>query len=170
MSNKVKGRNGIANYLNVGKESDEYVLMGAGFTELNETPAAQTSSKKYINDKNATKRIVGYDWSTPFNTDEIRDEKAIDFICNIGEMQLVGDDCETDYVIVDLDKSTSVANEYSARKFRVAIEVAEFPTSDEGDMTATGNLLAVGDLIKGKFNTVTKVFTADEETPAPDQF
>ena len=43
MSNKVKGRNGIANYLNVGKESDEYVLMGAGFTELNETPAAQTS-------------------------------------------------------------------------------------------------------------------------------
>ena len=37
-------------------------------------------------------------------------------------------------------------------------------------MTATGNLLAVGDLIKGKFNTVTKVFTADEETPAPDQF
>lgn len=168
MSNNVKRRNGIANYLNVGKGTEEYVLMGAGFTELNETPAAQTSSKKYINDKSATKKITGYEWSTPYNTDQIRDEKAIDFICNIGEMQLVGADCETDYVIVDLDKKVTGTNEYKARKFRVAIEVAEFPTSEEGEMTATGNLLAVGDLVTGVFNTSTKKFTADGEEPTSE--
>lgn len=164
MSNKIKGRNGIANYLNIGTTTEEYVLMGAGFTELNETPAAQTSSKKYINDKGATKRIIGYDWSTPFSTDQIRDEKAIEFICNIGEVQLVGDQCETDYVVVDLDKKATAANEYKARKFRVAIEVAEFP-NNEGEMTATGNLLAVGDLVLGVFNTTTKKFTEDGELP-----
>ncbi|SHJ25098.1 hypothetical protein SAMN02745163_01563 [Clostridium cavendishii DSM 21758] len=161
MSKNIKRRNGIANYLNVGTGNEEYVLMGAGFTELKEVPASQVSSKKYITDKSATKRIIGYDWTTSFNTDQIRDEKAVEFICNVGEKQLVGEGCETDYVIVDLDKKSTIANEYKARKFRVAIEVAEFPTSDEGDLTATGNLHAVGDLVSGTFNTVTKKFTPE---------
>lgn len=153
----IKQRRRYANYLNVGKGSEEFVLMGAGFTELNESPAAQTISKKYVNDKNATKSIVSYDWSTAFNTDMIRDEKAVDFICQIGELQKVGSDCETDYLIVDLDKLIS-ADTFYARKFRVAIEVASFDNND-GDMGATGNLLGIGDLDVGTFNVKTKVFT-----------
>lgn len=153
----IKQRKSFANYLNVGKDAEEYVLMGAGFTDLNETPAAQTASKKYINDKSATKSILGYDWSTAYVTDQIRDEKAIDFICNIGEMQLVGSDCETDYVIVDLDRKGDVEGEFKARKFKVAVEVASFDNND-GQMGATGNLLGIGDIIHGTFNVTTKKF------------
>ena len=65
----VRGRHTVANYLNVGKDEVKYVLMGAGFTELNETPTALTSSKRYINDKSATKGVIGYDWSTPYIVD-----------------------------------------------------------------------------------------------------
>lgn len=134
--------------------------MGAGFTDLNESPSAQTTSKRYVNDKNATKSIVGYDWSTAFNTDMIRSEKAVDYICNIGELQLVGSEAETDYIIVDLDKPVSEKeNTFTARKFRVAIEVSSFDNND-GDMAASGNLLGIGDLVVGEFNTTTKAFTA----------
>lgn len=159
----IKQRRKIANYLNVGTETEEYVLMGAGFTDLNEAPAAQTASKKYVNDKSATKSIVGYDWSTAFTTDQIRSEKAINFICEIGELQKIGADAETDYIIVDLDKAVtgeSVTNTFKARKLKVAIEVASFDNND-GDMAATGNLLGIGDLVTGTFNTETKKFTAD---------
>ena len=156
----IKQRRKYANYLNVSKlSSEEYVLMGAGFTDLNESPSAQTTSKRYVNDKNATKSIVGYDWSTAFNTDMIRSEKAVDYICNIGELQLVGAEAETDYIIVDLDKPVSEKeNTFTARKFRVAIEVSSFDNND-GDMAASGNLLGIGDLVVGEFNTTTKAFT-----------
>lgn len=156
----VKGRHTVANYLNVRKDEEKYALMGAGFTELNETPSAQTSSKRYINDKSATKSVTGYDWSPPFTADQIRSQEAIDFICNIGEMQLVGADCETDYVIVDLEKPVGdSAGAYKARKFRVAIEVAGFG-GEGGQMGANGNLQGIGDPVAGSFNVTTKTFTA----------
>lgn len=158
----IKERRSFANYLNVGKgETGEYVLMGAGFTDLTENPTAQIATKKYVSDKSATKSIIGYDWTTVFTTDQIRDEKAVSFICEIGEMQKIGADCETDYIIVDLDKKGQVDGEFEARKFRVAIEVAAF-ASAEGEMTANGNLLGVGDLVVGTFNTTTKTFKVKE--------
>lgn len=160
----IKQRRSYANYLNVSTtETQDYKLMGAGFTDLNETPAAQTSSKRYVNDKGATKSITGYDWSTPFVTDMIRSEEAVDFICEIGELQKTGSAAETDYVIVDLDKpitAEGVATTYTARKFRVAIEVASFDNND-GEMAASGNLLGIGDPVVGQFNTTTNTFTAD---------
>lgn len=154
----IKQRRSYANYLNVGAVAEDYVLMNAGFTELNEAPSAQTSSKKYIGDKAASKAIIGYEWTTAFNTDMIRSEKAVEFICNIGEMQLIGSEAETDYIIVDLDKPGSADNTFKARKFRVAVEVASFDNND-GEMAATGNLLGIGDLVVGTFNTTTRTFT-----------
>lgn len=153
----VKQRRSIANYLNVSTTGTEkYVLMGAGFTELNESPGAQTASKRYINNASASTSIVGYEWSASFNTDQIRDEEAVEFICNIGENLLTGADAETDYIIVDLDKKEG--NAYKARKIRVAVEVADFDDND-GEMGASGTLLGVGDMIQGTFDASTNTFT-----------
>lgn len=156
----IKQRRSFANYLNTGTTDVSYSLMNAGFTDLNEAPSAQTGSKKYVGDKSSTKSIIGYDWSTAFNTDMIRAEEAVDFICNIGEMQLIGADAETDYIIVDLDKKATAENTFKARKFKVAIEVSSFDNND-GEMAASGNLLGVGDLVVGIFNVQTKTFTED---------
>lgn len=158
----IKQRRAYANYLNVGSVTEEYVLCGAGFTDLNEAPSAKTVSKRYVHQKNETKSIVGYDWSTAFNTDIIQGEEAIEFICNIGEKQLIGSDAETDYIIVDLDKTVALKeNTYKARKFDIAIEVASFDNND-GQMAATGNFLGRGDIVLGEFNVTTKTFTAAE--------
>ena len=153
-----------ASYLNTGKGAEAtYSLMGTGFTALNEEPTAQVGTKKYINNKSATNSIKGYEWKTPFEAEQIKEEAAVKYIMDIGKLQKTGTDAETDYVIVDLDEAvTGAENTFHARKFGVAIEVASF-SEDDGDMNMTGNLLGIGDPIEGQFNTTTKTFTATAE-------
>lgn len=164
MSEVIRQRRMQANYLNCGsQEESAYALLGVGAKTLDENPSAQTKSRKYVCDKSATKSISGYDWTTAFDIDQIREQEAINYIVNIGEKQLVGEDAETDYVIVDLDqKEGSEGTTYHARKFKIAIEVASF-TNDDGEMGCTGNFLGKGDPIEGTFDTSTKTFTAKSE-------
>ena len=159
----IKQRRTIANYLDVsetGASTADFALMGVGFKSLEENPSAQTKSRKYVCDKSATQSINGYSWSTPFELDQIREQAAVDFICNIGEQQLTGADAERDYIMVDLGSAVSGSeNTYNARKIKVAVELAAF-SNDDGDLGATGNLLGVGDIVNGTFNTSTRTFTA----------
>lgn len=143
-----------ANYLKVG---EAYELLGTGFTELNESPSAQTTSKRYINQASSSQSVTGYEWSTSFNADQIASEKAIEYIRNIGEMQKTGADTETEYIIVDLDKEAE-ADGYRARRFKIAIAVDSFDDND-GELGISGSLLGISDPEEGTFNTETKAFT-----------
>lgn len=150
----------VFNYLKVG---DTFELLKGSFSELTESPSAQTSSKRYVGDNSATKRIASYDWSTAFNSDQIRSKKAVDFICEIGELQKTGADAETEYLIVDIDKKGTEDNTFRARKFNIAIEVSSFDNND-GELAVSGNFLGQGDPILGTFNTQTNTFTEGFET------
>lgn len=162
MGEVIRQRRMQANYLNCGTaEAVNYALLGVGTKTLDENPSAQTKSRKYVCDKSATKSISGYDWSSAFDIDQIRTQEAINYIVNIGEHQKVGEDAETEYVIVDLDQKNDDGT-YHARKFDVAIEVASF-TNDDGEMGCTGNFLGKGDPIEGSFDTKTKTFTPTTE-------
>lgn len=159
---KVRQRRVQANYLNTapGEDNPVFSFLGAGVKTLDENPSAQTKSRRYINDKSATKSVNGYDWSAPFDADQIRSQAAIAFLCDIGEKQKIGEDAETQYVIVDLDQPIADKEDtFHARKIDVAIEVSSFP-NDDGEMGVSGNFLGQGDMIEGEFNTTTKVFTA----------
>lgn len=144
-----------ANYLKVDK--DAFELLGTGFTELNESPGAQTTSKRYINQSSASQSITGYEWSTSFSADQIVSEKAIEYIRNIGEMQITGAETEKEYLIVDLDKAATTDG-FRARQFKVAISVDSFEDND-GDLGISGSFLGVSDPIEGTFVTSTKTFT-----------
>ncbi|MBN3421757.1 hypothetical protein [Clostridium botulinum] len=143
-----------ANYLEV---ADAFELLGTGFTELNESPSAQTTSKRYINQSSASQSITGYEWSTSFSADQIESEKAIEYIRNIGEMQKIGPDTETDYLIVDLDKPAETTG-FRARKIKVAIGIDDFDDND-GELGISGNFLGISDPIEGTFDLSTKEFT-----------
>lgn len=162
----IKQRRTIANYIDVadvGAETPDFAFMGAGFKSLEENPAAQTKSRKYVCDKSATKTINGYDWSTPFELDQIREQSAIEFICKVGEKQLTGADAERDYIMVDMSNPVkSVESTYNARKIKVAVELASF-SNDDGDLGASGNLLGAGEIVEGTFNISTRTFTAKED-------
>lgn len=161
----IKQRREIADYINITPRTDKETItfMGLGFKTLNENPGAQTSSKRYINDKSASKSITGYDSSFPFELDQIRSEAAVEYIIGIGEKRLTGADAETEYYRVDLDKKIAGAGEntYYARKFKVAVEVSALDDS-EGEMTGSGNLLPIGDPVEGYavINAGTITFTA----------
>ncbi len=83
----VRKRKIQANYLEV---ASVFELLGTGFTELNESPSAQTTSKRYINQSSASQSITGYEWTSDYTADQINSEKAIEYIREIGEMQKRG--------------------------------------------------------------------------------
>lgn len=158
---KIRQRPIEADFLNTapGEETPSYALMGTGFTSLDENPAAQTKTRKYINQASSSGSISGYAWTAAFAADQIPEQAAISFIKNISDHELTGEDAETDYVKVDLDQAiNNKENTFHARKRRVAVEIASNPNND-GELGISGNLLAVSDWEEGEFNTSTKTFT-----------
>lgn len=162
----VRKRKMEADYINVGADTDEYALCGTGFTALNESPSATTSSKRYINMDSARQSVTGYEWSASFEADQIKSEKALEYILDIARRLKTGGDAETDYVQVDLDEPISEKqNTFHARKRTVAIAVSEMPDND-GEMGVNGDFLGVSDPIEGEFNTQTQTFTTAEAAAA----
>lgn len=150
-----------------GSGTPQYELLGFGVTQLDNSPSAQTTSKRYVNQKSATQSIGSYEWTAPLEFDLIRSEKAIEFIADIGENEKTGVDAETLYVKVFLNKPiASKQNTYEARQRRVAVEVADFSDND-GGIQGSGNLLGKTDWVKGEFNTKTKTFTEASEEGEP---
>lgn len=143
-----------ANYLEINKV---YEFLGTGFTELNESPGAQTTTKRYINQASASQSITGYEWTSSFTADQIENEKAIEYIREIGEMNKLGADTETDYLIVDLDKPGTSPNTFRARKRKIAISVDSFADND-GELGMSGSFLGISDPVEGTFNTQDKTF------------
>lgn len=142
-----------------GAGSATYELLGFGVTQLDDSPSAQTTSKRYVNQKSATQSIGSYEWTAPLEFDLIRSEKAIEFVANIGEKELTGKDAETDYVIVYLEKPAKTPEgSFEAKRRRVAVEISEFSDND-GEIQGSGNLLGVTDWEFGTFDTKTKTFT-----------
>ena len=153
-------RHNIADYLNVGTASEaNFVLMGTGFTTLDEEAGAQSETVKYINEKTSSSSIVSYESSFPFEAEHITDEDAIEAIYNVMRNHMTGADAEFDYVRVELwNPVPNSENTFEARKFKVSAEATSY--SGENKQALSGNLNAVGDPVLGTFNTSTKTFTA----------
>lgn len=151
----IRQRRMEADYLKVG---EDFEFLGAGFTAIDEKPNSQTKEVRYINDASSSTSVVGYKWQSDFTGDQIVNDKAIEFITNIGKELKTGGDCESEYIKVDLDKESNTSGSYYARKFKVAIQVSEFPNTD-GDLGLSGVFLGLGDPVIGTFNTKEKSFT-----------
>ena len=163
MAVKVIQRHEFADYLNCGtSETPDWQLMGTGFTSLNESPNAQTNTKKYVNEKSSTTSITQYQTEFSYDADLIASELAITTLYNIARDHKTGSDAVLEYVRVELwDPATeNSTNEFKARKFSVANSVADVGGDD--DIQVSGTLHAQGDPVNGTFNTTTKAFT-----PAP---
>lgn len=151
-------RYNVADYLETS--DGNFALMGIGFNTLDENPTAQKDSKTYINQKAQTTQIKGYQPTFPFDTDLISSEEAVMALYDIGRNQKTGADAELGYVRVELFKPVAdQENVFEARKFKVAVEVANITGEGGGIMKMTGNLNGVGDFVAGTFNTTSKTFT-----------
>lgn len=133
-----------ANYLKV---EGKFEFLGTGFTDITEKPNANVTKKRYINDASSSQSITSYEWSSDFEADQIKSDKAIKYISDIGELCKTGSDCETEYLIVDLDKKAKTAG-YRARKFNIAIKVDSYDNND-GELQCKGSFLGLGDPVEG---------------------
>lgn len=156
-------RNMIADYLNCTSdgESDDWQLMGTGFSSLNENPNAQEQQTTYINQKTSSTYVKGYQTEFSYNCDLIKSEKAVMALYAVGRDHLTGTGAMFEYVRVDLyDPVGSGGTSYKARKFIVSA----VPSSTEGDggnyITGSGTLKAVGDPVQGTFDTKALTFAA----------
>lgn len=169
-SRNVTKRHDFADYLNIRtEESPLFVLMGTGFTTLDENPGAQTSKKKYVNEKASSSSITRYETVFPFTSDLIVEQDAVLALYKVGRNHCTGSDAEFPYVRVELwAKVEGKSNEFAARLFTVSAEISGI--SGEDEMEVSGNLNAVGDPVDGTFNTITRVFTPlkEGETVLPD--
>lgn len=164
----IEKRHMKAEYLDVKTKEGgpTYELMGTGFTEANEEVGAQTDSKKYINDASATGSVKSYEWKKPFTADMIKSQPVINFIADIGKLLKTGGDCNTTNVMVELDKPVKdKENTFYARRIGVCVAVSAFNDND-GEIQVEGELLGMGDIVEGEFNTTTKTFAAKGETPS----
>lgn len=156
----VRQRRIEADYLKV---STAFEFLGAGFTSIDEKPNAQVTEKRYVNDASSSQSITSYKWQADFEGDQIESVAAIEFITKIGKELKTGADAESELIKVDMDNPAQTTG-YYARKFKVAIQVDEFPNND-GELGLTGVFLGLGDPIIGTFDTATKTFT-EGFTPA----
>lgn len=159
----VKQRYQEVAYMKVG---ESFELAGTGFTELNEEPNAQTTSKKYINSKSSSSSITSYEGEHPFTADQIPSEEVIKDLISIGKERKTGTDAEREFVRVDLDEKAegdTTGTVFKARMFTVAAEISSFSDND-GELQVEGTLHDKGDPVMGKFDTKTKTFTPDSAT------
>ena len=153
-------RHQIADYLNIGtSESPNWVLMGVGFTSLNETFGAESESSKYVNEASESSSVTSYKTVFPFEAHLIKSQEAVNALYTVGRNHLVGAEAEFEYCRVELfEGKASADSTYAARKFLVSVEASTI----EGDkkQSVKGHLNAVGDPVDGYFNTKTPAFTA----------
>lgn len=152
-------RHQYADYLNIGTSTDQWVLMGTGFTSLDEELGAQTETTKYVNESSSSSELVSYESSFPFEADQIMEEEAVAEIYKIARNRLTGGEAKREYCRVELWDSATGENQFKARKFSVTVQVDNL--EGENKQTMSGSLLCDGDPVFGKFNTATKTFTAD---------
>ena len=138
-------RNTVADYINVAAagETANYELMGTGFTAIDENPGAKSSKETYVNEVTSSSDITGYETAFDYTSRLIPSQAAILALWKDGRDHKVGAEAHHTYVRVDLWNPIGNGGE--------KIEVS-------------GTLNAVGDPILGKFDTVSKTFTAGEFT------
>ena len=161
MENNTVMRSRIADFMrckDMASGKEEFFLMGAGFTSLNENSNAQAEKRAYISDKVASTIIRAYETQFPFATDMITKQPVIDRIYNVSRNQLRGAAAESAYVRVEAFIRTSIPDVHPAREFRVAIEVADITGEGTQHMEMSGNLNPVGDFTPGVFDIISRTF------------
>ncbi|MDY2656876.1 MAG: hypothetical protein SOV75_07680 [Candidatus Limiplasma sp.] len=154
-----------AHYLGIVTESDTETihLLGVGVKSLNRSPAPQTTTNAYINDRNASPTVTGYQNSFTVNYDDIVDDEAVKALQAVADEQKVGADAEFYYYRVDLLDGEE-AGGYKAVRYRVTCEPGDETNEASQIVSATCVLRQVGDLTKGTMALSPEVkFTPDAE-------
>lgn len=153
-------REQFLSYLNTTPTAEAtYELIGDGFSELTEALNPKQKDSHYIHNKSQSSSIIGYAPTFDFTAENYEGDPAAEYVAKIGRERMVGNDCETDIVNVNMFEKGTTEGTYVAYKQNVAIKVDQVNGGAGGDaMSLTGSFLYKGDAIKGEWNPTTKAF------------
>lgn len=160
-------RDELLSFMNTGKETSTFNLIGEGFSELTENLNPKTKDSNYIHQRSGTSSVIGYAPTFDFTAELDKGDPVAVYIAEIGRSRAVGADCETDIVNAYMWLKGKTDGTVIAYKQRVAIKVDNSGSGPGGEaMALTGSLMYKGDAVKGEWNEKTKAFTADSAVAA----
>lgn len=142
-----------------GKTSN-IVELGTGFTEISEDWSPNTESTQYVNMKNASNTVKGYEFSTDLEREYVSDEvqTAID---ELFRSFPTGSACETYYY--RFYKTDSVGeNGYKAIKLPVTVAPSSTGGAGGDTLTSTVQLNGNGDAVEGTVTVSASGYTFTE--------
>lgn len=156
-------RSAVADYLNVGTTLNKrWALCGTGFNSLNESPNAQSESKVYIHEDEATSTVLRYESSFDFDIDTWNDQEAVMKIYNIARNRQVGTNAIVEYLRTDFkieEDGTPITTTVPARLFTCSVEVTNIQGNGGETLTMSGNLNVCGKFTEGIFNLADRTWT-----------
>lgn len=141
-----------------GGSTQSLVEMGDGFTELKEDWGPNTESVQYVNMKNKSNTVKGYEFSMEAEREYLSDDVQ-DAIDNLFKDFPTGDNCNTFYYRFYKSDETATAGTYNAIK--VPVTVCPSSTGGAGGDTLTSaiQINGNGDVVKGTMAVSSSGFT-----------
>lgn len=147
-------------YMNTGTiVNPVWSQIGEGFTEFKESKNAVSYQRRYINETTKRTDVTGYAPVIDYELEICLSSPVISKIREISDHELIGDDAKVDILTVDtFDADTS--GDYAAIKRTYSVIPDECGEGTDA-LCYTGTMKAVGDIVPGRFDPDTGVFTAD---------
>lgn len=155
-------REQIVTYLNVSPSGTaSYALLGTGITDYTLSFNPQTTTEKWIINKNATTSLDSYQIAGSVSQKAYFGDEVYDFVNGLRRSASVGGDNETD--IIDIDTYDATSNAYKAIKYACTVSVTSY--GGEADVVIEYDINYNGDPIKGSvvITSGVPVFTADAD-------
>lgn len=139
--------------------SPNWIAIGDGIVNFNETLNAKTITLQFISDKNETTITTGLAPKIAYEAKLISDDEFNKKLYDIGVQQLIGQQCTI--IAVDNWDAGDTLGYFVARKYTYNINPNE-NQSPVGDFIGyTGELAQDGDVVLGEFDPDTLTFLAD---------
>lgn len=139
-------------YMNTGTEgTEEYNLVGEGFTSFSEAKNPKEYTRQYVHEKSERSDVVGYAPSISYSADMYSGAPCVERVAKAADEEQVGNAAHVD--IVTVNKWENVA-------FKRTYAIIPDGKGDGAEaLIYTGTLKAVGEVVKGTFDDATKKFT-----------
>lgn len=158
MSNELILRYQLEAYMAVGSaDSEDFELIGEGFTTFPVSLNPKEYTRKYVNYKTEKSDVIGYSPSIGYSCDCIVGDPVVEDIVELTDKEALGTDTHRKIVTVNTWDETTDECPAFMRTYAV-IPAGKGDGTDA--LVYTGTMKAVSDQIEGKFNRKTKKFTA----------
>lgn len=126
-------RDQIATYLDVAQSSTspDWEIVGVGITDYGQSYNPQTTTEKWIINKNATTTLDSFQISASASQQCYFGDPVYDFINGLRRNASVGSAVETEVLDIDLyDSTEGTTTTYAATKYSCAVVITSYATGE----------------------------------------